>query len=905
MGTIFRIIKRDLIRLIKAPAALIVVAALIIIPSLYTWVNVYGFWNPYDNTANMRVCFVTEDKGGYNELTGELNLGDMIDETLRENNQLGWAFMSKDEALEEVQSGKAYAAFMVPEDFTDNLLTLFTSDFTKPQIQYYVNEKLGPVSPKVTDAGSTTLDETINSTFVETVSKTVAEKLNDAIYKTNDTLNSKEEKAVSKIEAARNALLNSRDSLTELGGSIDNARSNVQTSKAKLRDLHDGINRVESGLADVQKSTQAASEAINNYCDTTLPTINNSLTQLTDAATSANQAIQQLSVDVQTSQAAVNVAIEQNKIYLNEAKLMVEQLKQTAASLPDGAAKDTINTTITALGERITTLEKSNQNLQTVSNGISDMARSTANASTEINQSVRDSTNAALGFNKTMYQTTLPALSQTLSDISSTSGSLGAAVKNQHMLINQIDAVLNQLDTTLSAADKSIDATKNSLLSFDDQLEDIQTDVSSFAMSKMLEKIIAAGGLDSDAIGEFIASPTVIEQQSIYNLNAYGSAMAPLFMNLTFWIGAFMLLVILRQEVDSEGFEKLTITQRYISRWLLLMFFAILQAILCIFGVLALGVQTVNVYALFFISCLCSASYLSLMFMLSTTLQHIGKGVCVLLAFLQIPGATGLYPIEMTTPFFQEIYPYFPFTYGINGLRETICGFYGWTFWICVAVLLGILLVSLFIGIFLRPYLTNFNKLFAKQIREGGLYVGEEIEIPTQRFRLSQLVGYLSNREDYKQGLERRAKKFLRRYDKFKRYALFAGIALSVLIAVLFAQFPAEYKPNLLTIWLVGLIVLMLVLVAVEHTFDSIERQINLDTLTDDELRGLILARNDVGRTTSDVFTKQRSGKGHKLMKDTSLEIKQARKNKKKTANKISELHQITNEEPKKKKKNK
>ena len=48
-----------------------------------------------------------------------------------------------------------------------------------------------------------------------------------------------------------------------------------------------------------------------------------------------------------------------------------------------------------------------------------------------------------------------------------------------------------------------------------------------------------------------------------------------------------------------------------------------------------------------------------------------------MLVFAQIPGATGLYPIEMTSPFFQAVYPALPFTYGINAMREAICGFYG------------------------------------------------------------------------------------------------------------------------------------------------------------------------------------------------------------------------------------
>ena len=83
MGNVLRVFKRDVLRLLKAPCALVVVIALLVLPSVYTWYNVVGFWNPYDNTGNLRVCVVNEDAGASSELTGELHVGAMIVEELR------------------------------------------------------------------------------------------------------------------------------------------------------------------------------------------------------------------------------------------------------------------------------------------------------------------------------------------------------------------------------------------------------------------------------------------------------------------------------------------------------------------------------------------------------------------------------------------------------------------------------------------------------------------------------------------------------------------------------------------------------------------------------------------------------------------------------------------------------
>ena len=63
MGNALRILKRDIKRLLKAPAAMVVAIALLVLPSLYTWYNVIAFWDPYGATGNLTVCVVNQDAG--------------------------------------------------------------------------------------------------------------------------------------------------------------------------------------------------------------------------------------------------------------------------------------------------------------------------------------------------------------------------------------------------------------------------------------------------------------------------------------------------------------------------------------------------------------------------------------------------------------------------------------------------------------------------------------------------------------------------------------------------------------------------------------------------------------------------------------------------------------------------
>ena len=63
MRNVLQILRRDLKRLVTIPAAWVIMIGIIIIPPLYAWFNIYGFWNPYGNTQGIKVAVANVDKG--------------------------------------------------------------------------------------------------------------------------------------------------------------------------------------------------------------------------------------------------------------------------------------------------------------------------------------------------------------------------------------------------------------------------------------------------------------------------------------------------------------------------------------------------------------------------------------------------------------------------------------------------------------------------------------------------------------------------------------------------------------------------------------------------------------------------------------------------------------------------
>ena len=78
MSNVLKILHRDIMRILRVPAAWVIMTGLTVIPPLYAWFNIYGFWDPYGHTNNIRVAVANVDEGTDNAMLGQLNLGDQI-----------------------------------------------------------------------------------------------------------------------------------------------------------------------------------------------------------------------------------------------------------------------------------------------------------------------------------------------------------------------------------------------------------------------------------------------------------------------------------------------------------------------------------------------------------------------------------------------------------------------------------------------------------------------------------------------------------------------------------------------------------------------------------------------------------------------------------------------------------
>ena len=146
---VFRIFARDIRNLWRRPVALIIVLGVAFIPSLYAWINIYANWDPYGNTGNLRVAVASKD-AGYQVEGVSVNMGERVIESLHGDENFDWQFTNEAEARDGVESGKYYAAVIIPTSFTEDIVTFITDNTERPAIEYYSNEKKNAIAAKIT-----------------------------------------------------------------------------------------------------------------------------------------------------------------------------------------------------------------------------------------------------------------------------------------------------------------------------------------------------------------------------------------------------------------------------------------------------------------------------------------------------------------------------------------------------------------------------------------------------------------------------------------------------------------------------------------------------------------------------------------------------------------------------------
>ena len=657
---------------------LISMAVISFIPILYSGFFLGSIWDPYGQTKNLPVAFVNEDKGA--SLNGKsLNVGESVEKKLKDNHDLGWEFVSKQQADEGVNSGHFYAVVTIPSDFSQKAASITKSEPQQAVINFTTTPAKNYIGSLVSNQAAAKVKSSVSEQITQAYAKGILENL--------DKLGIGLDTAANGASTLHDGLGRLQSGTQTYVGGVKQLAVNQQSLTGGLAQLSDGSRKLQAGLGQLSNNLPTESQ----------------LSQLSDGMKQLQSGINQLNASVSNPSPAL--VAQQNKVKTDAQTLAETMLASRSDLLAAGGTLQTLGAQAAASGSDSTTIS-----LPQISN-ISRALTKTQIISAQM-ETLREDLQALtqqLLAQQTQLQAGVSALNNGVNQLTPNAITAFNGYNSVRFANNQLLAGSASLTNGLSEAKSGSQKLANgaSLLeSRSGALIDGTSQLASGADTLANKLADASNRIKVQPTGattqQQIANPVKSEMTEKGNVPNYGYALSPYVLSLSLFVGALVLNVI--YPIRKTFSEQESAIRWWLSKASVAGVAAFMQAtILMLVMVFFLGLTPEHPAHFIGAIYLTSFAYMSIVSLLVIVLDNPGRFLAMVLLVLQLGSSEGTFPIQTANGFFQAINPLVPMTYSIRALRQAISGgldnaFYGGSMW----VLAGFLLVAnlLTIGFF-------------------------------------------------------------------------------------------------------------------------------------------------------------------------------------------------------------
>lgn len=704
MKNTFKIFFSDIKSLSRHFFAVLVVIAIMIIPALYAWVNIYANSDPYGNTGNISVAVASDDQGYEGQ-----NMGESVLEGLKDNKSINWVFTgSTDKAIKGVESGKYYAAIVIGENFSRNMYDLksaLTDD--ESTVTYYKNAKTNAIAVKITDTAAETVQNNVKVQYLKVLFQTVftkGQELGEDID---------EEQAMNAVIAQ---LTDLSKSLHHYSDSVGRFVSDSSSISYVLSGIGSGSANASAALSGSQATLSSAQAAVTNAqtsIDQLANGLDGKLAELEADLDAVTDALNKLA-----SSEVLNGSIELHNQMVDNAKNaaanLQTHLEALRAILPENSALSGtayVANTLDALIERTKQMQNQLDLLYNDASFAEDAANITGACADTVSLMRSMITNQL----KTGIDMMLTNLSSTLNMMSPLISSLG-------ITLDDIAPVVESAGDTLSYVSSAMTRLQSLMTRVADACDDLLVKINEGTADERLQTLITVLNGNAEKYAEFLSSPVSVTEETIYPVASYGDAMTPFYSALAIWVGGVVLTAILKVEAEPKGLRNVTEGQKYWGKFLLFFILGQIQTAVIVLGdIYLLGCQCQEPVMFWVASAITSFAFTAVIYSLALAFGDIGKAIVIVIVVMQVAGSSGSYPIEILPDIFSKIYLFFPFPYAINAMREAICGMYQWDYWIYLGELMIFAVGGILIGLVLRKPFIKLNRFVEHEVEKSGV----------------------------------------------------------------------------------------------------------------------------------------------------------------------------------------
>ena len=758
MRNVLEIVRNDFRVIRQNTMTGIMVFGLVLIPLLFTCFNVLASWEPFENTEKLKIAVASNDRGHRTDIGAiDVNLGNEVLSKLSRNHDIDWQITDSEDAIDGTKSGDYYAAIVLPENFSTELMTFYVRGTKAPKLTLYTNEKKNALSSIITSKGASGVIQEIDKNFTQVVASVGL----GVITSLDEYLNTSDSKqALTRVQnrvddtAAR--LRSGAQTARSLSTLVETTVPLVETADSILENAGARMDILRNGSGDgnVAGDLEAAVGNVRDSVSTALDATQSSYEGVRDRVNELVDGTQATSGATADTFDAMAAKFGQQADGLTA---MRDRLEDTVGAVVPGVAKPGYDRAISDLNTSIARTRGLQESFSAVAadlRGGRDTGSSISQAKDAFTAAIAAVENAKNSYEQNL-RPQIDALSEPVSRLSTDIEVIGEDIRGIRGTLSgsPVDTLRKTSAATMGLSNR-----------FDDlaaRFDEIHNALEEAKDTGDLSRIAEAVGDDPSALAAQLAAPVQVEEDPVFPVQSFGAGMAPFYATLALWIGALLSSVLIRTTVRSRDGQKVgddeaenvvsdavddaqgdaasdeideptsdaqinaaqaddyTRAEKYFGRFATFATVGLVQATLMVLGLqVYVGIDPAHRFLMLLAGWIISLVFMMIVFSFVFTFDNAGKAICVLLLVMQVSAAGGAYPLPLVPQWVQNISPWLPGTYAIDMFRSSIAGIYEADYWKLMFMLALFIIPSLILAL-------GLQRIFEKGINDIKDAIGE------------------------------------------------------------------------------------------------------------------------------------------------------------------------------------
>jgi putative membrane protein len=318
-------------------AALIVIA---LIPSIYAVTFLKSMWDPYGKTGELPVAVVNQDRSA--TMNGkQLTLGADLAANLKRSDSLDFRVVSAKTARAGIKSGRYYAVYTIPSDFSQNATMVFSAHPKQLRLHLTTSSGRNLFAGKIASTAATKIQDQINGQLNKAYTKTLVAGLSkvatgmttaakgagqladwsaqltsgaQTLHQGTQTVSTGQtvlatsaKQLASGSQQYAAGVTSAAAGSTQLSSGLDELQGKLPALATGMKQLHSGTTQLAAGLSTAASGSESLASGAQKL-NASLTTFNSSSAQLASKSTQFAKALQTFADELNKAQGSSQTA---------------------------------------------------------------------------------------------------------------------------------------------------------------------------------------------------------------------------------------------------------------------------------------------------------------------------------------------------------------------------------------------------------------------------------------------------------------------------------------------------------------------------------------------------------------------------------------------------------------------